>query len=60
MHEMIHFGAFCDVSGLFTEKQESTSLFSTAKLLLFEDMYWPFTVFLTPPLGHLGKHFVIK
>ena len=38
MHEMIHFGAFCDVSGLFTEKQESTSLFSTAKLLLFEDM----------------------
>ena len=34
MHEMIHFGAFCDVSGLFTEKQESTSLFSTAKLLI--------------------------
>ena len=41
---MSHFGAAYDMSDLFTEKEESTSLFSTAKLLLFEDLYWPFMV----------------
>ena len=44
MYEMSLFGDAYDMSDLFTEKEDSNSFLSTAKLLLFEDLYWPFMV----------------